>query len=164
MGCSQENWYTHCLEFLMTALTSGSILSSFVCTLDRELCPGESPNSFPLHSPGLRSCFSHLMLLCSGRGRAGEESGSIAVRHAIKCNSEVTESDVSQCLLWQRKGGRAGLLFEGTENSSGNLGECVEPALGLEGTRSAGQHVQPFLEPVQLANGDSSFRRQLRSG
>lgn len=113
----------------MTALTSGSILSSFVCTLDRELCPGESPNSFPLHSPGLRSCFSHLMLLCSGRGRAGEESGSIAVRHAIKCNSEVTESDVSQCLLWQRKGGRAGLLFEGTENSSGNLGVAFSARL-----------------------------------
>lgn len=33
------------LEFLMTALTSDSILSSSVCTLGRELCPGESPLS-----------------------------------------------------------------------------------------------------------------------
>jgi hypothetical protein len=38
----------------------------------------------------------------------------------------------------------------------------MEPALGLEGTRSTGQQAQPFLVLDHLANGDSSFRCQLR--
>lgn len=32
-----------------------------------------------------------------------------------------------------------------------------EPALGLGVRGSAGQHVQPFLVLIYLANGDSSF-------
>jgi hypothetical protein len=74
-----------------------------LCVLWTGNCVQESP-LFPFLFPRVRSCLSHLMLICSGRGRAGEESGSVAVRHAIKCKNEVTEPDVSQCLLWQREG------------------------------------------------------------
>lgn len=86
-----------------------------------------------------------------GDGRAGEGNGFIAMRHAIGRNDGVTEPDISQYLLWQRQGSRANLLL-GTEHSFGNLGECMEPAAGLEGRRSAGQRVQPFPVFVHLAN------------
>lgn len=98
----------------MSALTSGSSViisvSSAQGTVSRE-----SPNLFPSHSLGFRSCLSHLMLICRRQGRAGEGSGFIALRHAIERNNEVTELDISQYLLWQRQGGRANLLL-GTEH------------------------------------------------
>lgn len=133
----------------MSALTSGSSViisvSSAQGTVSRE-----SPNLFPSHSLGFRSCLSHLMLICRGQGRVGEGSGFIALRHAIERNNEVTELDISQYLLWQRQGGRANLCWE--LNTLGNLGECMKPAAGLEGRRSAGLHVQPFPVFVHLAN------------
>lgn len=130
----------------MSALTSGS---SVIISVSRE-----SPNLFPSHSLGFRSCLSHLMLICRRQGRAGEGVDSLLW--------DMQSSAIMKSLSWtflniySGRGREAEPTFCWELNTLGNLGECMKPAAGLEGRRSAGQHVQPFPVFVHLANWDSS--------
>lgn len=95
-------------------------------------------------------------------GRPGVGEWICSVAHAIRCNTEVIEPDISQYLLWQRQGTRAALVFWGTENQFVKNGEGIHLALGLGGRRFAGQWVQPsFAQLLGKLTPPASFNTRV---
>lgn len=91
-------------------------------------CIPRQPYFVP-HSDILRLFSASAIWFSLGRPGVGEWICSVA--HAIRCNTEVIEPDISQYLLWQRQGTRAALVFWGTENQFVKNGEGIHLASGL---------------------------------